>query len=92
MNEYTCANKTFADVFENAVGATARSLDTGRKAWLPLYTILFRSSALTLPRRVSHVPRARRVCARTDGKEVLAQVVGYDNGEATVILPLPCLR
>ncbi len=78
---------------ENAVGATARSLDTGRKAWLPLYTILFRSSALTLPRRVSHVPRARRVCAfGPDGKEVLAQVVGYDNGEATVILPLPCLR
>lgn len=87
MNEYTCANKTFADVFENAVGATARSLDTRTEGMAAVvYNPLSFERTDVAEARVACSSRPEGVRAfGPDGKEVLAQVVGYDHGEATVI-------
>ncbi len=89
QNEYVMANKAFADAFETAVGATARCLDTQVEG-----TAAVVYNPLSFER--TDVAEAQLPCAARpdgvrvfdkDGREVLAQVTGYDaaEGMATVI-------
>lgn len=80
QNEYALVNKTFGDIFINAAGAFTASLDT-RAEGKPI--VLY--NPLSFERH--DVAEVQMVCASRptdvrvlgpDGKEVLAQVAGYD--------------
>ena len=85
MNEYTCANKTFADVFENAVGATARSLDTRTEGmaavvYNPLSTTGYGADPVSYPPTVAahpcqHAPPVRPVRAIASEQPVVPSPV-----------------
>ena len=88
QNEYSLANKTFGDAFVNAAGAFAASLDT-RTEGTPI--ILY--NPLSFER--TDVAEAEISCASRpdgvrvfgpDGKEVLAQVAGYDEQTSTATI------
>lgn len=87
-NEYALANKTFGDAFVNAAGAFAAALDTRVEGKaIVLY------NPLSFERK--DVAEVQIVCASRpadvrvigpDGKEVLAQVSGYDTATSTATI------
>lgn len=80
QNEYSLANKTFGDVFINAAGAFAASLDTRAEGTpIVLYNPLSfeRTDVAEVTLESPSRPEGVRVFA-PDGSEVLAQLVSYD--------------
>lgn len=89
QNEYALANKTFGDVFINAAGAFTSVLDTRAKGTpIVLYNPLSFERNDVAEVQIVCATRPADVCVYgPDGKEVLAQVAGYDqaSSRATIV-------
>ncbi len=88
QNEYALANKTFGDAFLNAAGAFAGALDTQCEGIpIVLYNPLSFDRVDVALAQINCASRLGDVRVfGPDGKEVLAQVAGYDDATSTATI------